>query len=75
VADRNYRLHHIAPPCVVFFDVVVLILLVVGLLYDWIDGVFHQRSSEKAEQPTIPTFPHDDSALALDHFYLLCTML
>ncbi|KAK4117715.1 hypothetical protein N656DRAFT_794154 [Canariomyces notabilis] len=39
LTDRHHRLRHVPPPCVVIFDLVILILLGASIGYDFVEAL------------------------------------
>jgi hypothetical protein len=65
LTDRHHRLRHVRPPCVVIFDLVILILLGASIGYDFVEAL--SRLDKRAG----PFY----RALLDDQYYMVYTML
>lgn len=65
LTDRHHRLRHVPPPCVVIFDIVILIFLGASIGYDFAEAMSH---FDKRAGPFIYT-------LLDDQYYMVYTML
>jgi hypothetical protein len=65
LTDRHHRLRYIPPPCVVIFDIVILILLGASIGYDFARALSHL---DKRAGPFY-------RALLDDQYYMVYTML